>query len=329
MQDILNVVNLSKRYGSRQAVAALNFHIYQGEIFGLLGPNGAGKTTTIGMLTGLVDPSGGQVIIDGLDLRQNPLKAKAKIGFVPQDFAFYPTLSARDNLIFFGRIYGLHGRLLRQRIVDTLDMVELTDRAGHAVSTFSHGMKRRLNIAIGLLHHPRILILDEPTAGVDAHMRQTIFENLKALNKRGLTAIYTTHLMQEAQHLCHRVAIMDKGNIIATDTPSALMAASGKGIIRIRLSKPALREQMEPLAELGSLTLLDSTVFHIQLTADTADNIFENVAVLAQKADISIKGIDILEPSLESVFLHLTGRSAMIDDASFPDNQKPGVEDDP
>ena len=329
MQDILTVVNLSKRYGSRQAVAALNFHICQGEIFGLLGPNGAGKTTTIGMLTGLVDPSGGQVMIDGLDLRQNPLKAKAKIGFVPQDFAFYPTLSARDNLIFFGRIYGLHGRLLRQRIVDTLQMVELADRAKHTVSTFSHGMKRRLNIAIGLLHHPQILILDEPTIGVDAHMRQTIVENLKTLNKRGLTILYTTHHMQEAQHLCHRVAIMDKGKIIAIDTPSALMAASGKGIIRIRLSKPVSRGQMDPLADLGSLTLFDSTVVHIQLAADTTDNIFGKVAVLAEKADIALTGIDILEPSLESVFLHLTGRSAMIDNASLPDNQQPGVEDDP
>ena len=324
MQDILTVVNLAKRYGSRQAVDALNFRICQGEIFGLLGPNGAGKTTTIGMLTGLVKPSGGQVVIDGLDFGQSPLKAKAKIGFVPQDFAFYPTLSAVDNLMFFGRIYGLHGRLLRQRIVDTLDMVELTDRAEHAVSTFSNGMKRRLNIAIGLLHHPQILILDEPTVGVDAHMRQTIIDNLKALNKEGLTVLYTTHHMHEAERLCDRVAIMDKGKIIAMETPSALMAASGKGIIRIRLSKPALREQIEPLAELGSLTLFDSTVLHIQLAADTADNIFEKVAVLAEKADISIKGIDILEPSLESVFLHLTGRSVMIDEAPFPENRKLG-----
>jgi len=324
MQDILTVVNLTKRYGLRQAVDALNFRICQGEIFGLLGPNGAGKTTTIGMLTGLVKPSGGQVVIDGLDFGQSPLKAKAKIGFVPQDFAFYPTLSAVDNLMFFGRIYGLHGRLLRQRIVDTLDMVELTDRAEHAVSTFSNGMKRRLNIAIGLLHHPQILILDEPTVGVDAHMRQTIIDNLKALNKEGLTVLYTTHHMHEAERLCDRVAIMDKGKIIAMETPSALMAASGKGIIRIRLSKPALREQIEPLAELGSLTLFDSTVLHIQLAADTADNIFEKAAVLAEKADISIKGIDILEPSLESVFLHLTGRSVMIDEASFPENRKLG-----
>lgn len=324
MQDILTVVNLAKRYGSRQAVEALNFRIRQGEIFGLLGPNGAGKTTTIGMLTGLVDPSGGQVVIDGLDFRQSPLKARAKIGFVPQDFAFYPTLSARDNLMFFGRIYGLHGRLLRQRIGATLAMVELTDRARHAVSTFSNGMKRRLNIAIGLLHHPLILILDEPTVGVDAHLRRTIVENIKALNKEGLTVLYTTHHMQEAQNLCHRVAIMDKGNIIATDTPAALMAATGKGIIRIRLSKPALREQVGPLAELGSLTLFDSTFFHIQLAADTAENIFERVAVLAERTGISIKGLDILEPSLESVFLHLTGRAAMRGEASLPDNQKPG-----
>ena len=231
MQDILTVVNLSKRYGSRQAVAALNFHICQGEIFGLLGPNGAGKTTTIGMLTGLVDPSGGQVMIDGLDLRQNPLKAKAKIGFVPQDFAFYPTLSARDNLIFFGRIYGLHGRLLRQRIVDTLDMVELTDRGGHAVSTFSHGMKRRLNIAIGLLHHPRILILDEPTVGVDAHMRQTIIDNLKALNKEGLTVLYTTHHMHEAERLCDRVAIIRDGRIVVDESLDLLKSSSSHCVL--------------------------------------------------------------------------------------------------
>ena len=306
---IVSVKNLSKSFGEMRAVKGLSFHIHRGEFFGLLGPNGAGKTTTIGMLTGLIDPSCGRIVIDGVDLLARPKQAKAKIGFVPQDFAFYPTLSARDNLVFFGGIYGLHGRRLRQRTEAVLHMVELQDRSAQVVSTFSNGMKRRLNIAIGLLHEPHILILDEPTVGVDAHRRQVILEDLNNFNRDGLTVLYTTHRMDEAQRLCHRVAIMDRGKMIAMDTPSALIGDSGEGIIRVRFSDGIPQTRMDQLAQLGPLKILDTkrTAFHLK-TKDP-DKVIKEVLALSEEAKIRIKSLDVLEPSLETVFLHLTGRS--------------------
>jgi len=306
---IISAQNLSKNYGGTRAVKGLSFDIFRGEFFGLLGPNGAGKTTTIGMLTGLIDPSEGRITIDGLDLLARPKETKAKMGFVPQDFAFYPTLSAKDNLIFFGRIYGLHGRRLRQRTDDVLHMVELHDCAAQAVSTSSNGMKRRLNIAIGLLHEPHILILDEPTVGVDAHMRQAILENLKNLNTDGLTVLYTTHRMEEAQRLCQRVAIMDRGQVIAMDTPSALIGESGEGLIRVCFSEPIPQPRMDQMAQLGSLTVLDAHGASIHLKTNEADNVIKEVLALTEEAKIRIKSLDVLDPSLETVFLHLTGRS--------------------
>ena len=190
---ILVVKDLWKTYAAMDAVKGLTFEISSGEFFGLLGPNGAGKTTTIGMLSGLIEPTGGYVSVDGVDLFSRPMEAKARLGLVPQSFALYPSLSARDNLVFFGRIYGLRGKRLGERIACALDMVELTDRANQTVATFSNGMKRRLNIAAGLLHEPKILILDEPTVGVDPQSRNAILESIRSLNHSGVTVLYTTH----------------------------------------------------------------------------------------------------------------------------------------
>jgi len=306
-ETMVSVHNLSKTYAGKKAVERLNFDIGRGEFFGLLGPNGAGKTTTIGMLTGLISPSEGTIKIDALDVQINPLEVKEKIGFVPQDFAFYPTLSAKDNLLFFGRIYGLRGRQLKRRIDNVLQSVELLDKAGGTVSTFSNGMKRRLNIAIGMLHNPQILILDEPTVGVDAHVKQVILENLRALNQAGLTILLTTHHMEEAQRLCHRVAIMDKGNIIALNAPPALIGDLGKGIVRACFSKPISAPLAEALATLGEVSLLDPSIAHILLGAASADKIITCVRSSAVTANVSIKSLSILEPNLEAVFLHLTG----------------------
>ena len=237
-----------------------------------------------------------------------PKEVKAKMGFVPQDFAFYPTLSSKDNLYFFGRIYGLHGRRLRQRTEDVLKMVGLKDRSGQAVSTFSNGMKRRLNIAIGLLHEPRILILDEPTVGVDAHMRQGILENLKNLNREGMTVLYTTHRMEEAQQLCHRVAIMDRGTMIAVNTPSELIGDSGEGIIRVRFSGPIPQSHIAQISQIALSTVLDKDGTQIHLKTNDADHVINEVLTLTKKWEVHIKSLDILKPSLETVFLHLTGR---------------------
>jgi ABC-2 type transport system ATP-binding protein len=305
---IVSIKDLSKSYDGTQAVNKLTFEILRGEFFGLLGPNGAGKTTTIGMLTGLIKPSEGRITIDGLDALNYPKEVKAKIGFVPQDFALYPSLSAKDNLLFFGRIYGLHGGRLRQRINDILGMVELHEYAEKAVSTFSNGMKRRLNIASGLIHEPPILILDEPTVGVDTHMRQTILEKLTNLHRKGLTILYTTHLMEEAQRLCQRVAIMDSGQIIAMDSPPVLIHEFGDGIIRVRFSKPFPQSEIDEMAKLASAKVLDSDGSHIHLQTANADHVIRQVMSLTERTNIRIKSLNMLEPSLETVFLHLTGR---------------------
>ena len=316
MNDVIvSVKNLSKHYGETKAASNLNFNIRHGECFGLLGPNGAGKTTTIGMLTGLIDPTEGRVKIGGFDLQIDPLKAKAKIGFVPQDFAFYPTLSARDNLFFFGRIYGLHGRHLRQRADIVLQMVELIDCAGRAVATFSNGMKRRLNIAIGLLHDPDILILDEPTVGIDTHRRQIILEQLQRFNSDGLSILYSTHHLEEAQRLCHRVAVIDKGKIIALDTPKQLISELGEGIIRVCFSKPIPSFHLNRLRQLGPLVHWDSTIAHIQLKKNSADHVIRQLVVLAEREGFSIESLNRLKPTLETALLHLTGRASMVKDA--------------
>ena len=313
MNDVIvTVKNLSKHYGETKAASKLNFNIRHGECFGLLGPNGAGKTTTIGMLTGLIDPTEGRVKIGDFDLQVDPLKAKAKIGFVPQDFAFYPTLSARENLVFFGRIYGLHGRHLRRRADLVLQMVELNDCAGRAVSTFSNGMKRRLNIAIGLLHDPHILILDEPTVGIDTHRRQIILEQLQRFNSDGLSILYSTHYLEEAQRLCHRVAVIDKGKIIALDTPKQLISELGEGIIRVCFSKPIPSSHLDRLRQLGPLVHWDSTIAHIQLKKNSANHVIRQIVVSAEREGFSIESLNRLKPTLETALLHLTGRSSEV-----------------
>ena len=306
--NVIAVRNLSKNYGGHRAVRRLNFDIIRSEFFGLLGPNGAGKTTFINMLTGLTPPSEGTIAIDALESSTNLMDVKKIIGFVPQDFAFYPTLSAKDNLLFFGRIYGLHGRHLKRRIDKALQAVDLSENAGDTVSTFSNGMKRRLNIAIGMLHHPQVLILDEPTVGVDAHVKQMILETLQQLNQDGVTIVLATHHMEEAQRLCHRVAVMNKGTIVALDAPSTLIGGLGKGILRACFSAPVPTDLTETLNRLGEVILVDPAIVHILLGRVDADEIVRRVGSSAQAAGVPIKRLSILEPGLEAVFLHLTGR---------------------
>ncbi|MGD2157373.1 MAG: ABC transporter ATP-binding protein, partial [Anaerolineales bacterium] len=192
-KTILEARNLVKKYGDLTAVDDVNLAVQEGEIFGLLGPNGAGKTTIISMITGLLEPNSGHITVDGLDLGTDTNAVKSKLGLVPQELALYPTLSARDNLTFFGSIYGLGGKQLRERVDAMLAMVELTERANEAIEKYSGGMKRRVNIAAGLLHQPKVLFLDEPTVGVDPQSRNAIFEAVEELNHAGMTVIYTTH----------------------------------------------------------------------------------------------------------------------------------------
>jgi len=305
---ILVVQELYKAYGDIHAVRGVSFQVARGEIFGLLGPNGAGKTTTVSILTGLLAPDRGQITLGGVSFRSMPNAVKARIGLVPQDLALYPTLSARDNLLFFGRLHGLRGKRLRERVETVLEIVQLAPRAGDAVHTFSGGMKRRLNLAVGLLHEPELLFLDEPTVGVDPQSRNAIFETVEALNRSGLTILYTTHYMEEAQRLCHRVAIMDQGQIIALDTPAALIREWGSGLIIAGFPEeaiPTVASRLEAHPAVKAIRPRDSRLY-----LDTRDTQAALLALLdtTNRLSFPLKSLEILEANLETVFLHLTGR---------------------
>jgi ABC-2 type transport system ATP-binding protein len=309
LSPIIIVEDLWKTYGETDAVQGLSFEIFRGEFFGLLGPNGAGKTTTIGILSGLIGPTRGGVALDGIDLFSRPLEAKAKLGLVPQRFALYPTLSARDNLIFFGRIYGLKAKRLKERMASVLNIVALTDRADQTVATFSHGMKRRLNIAAGLLHEPKILILDEPTVGVDTQSREAILESIHSLNESGVTVLYTTHHIEEAQRLCGRVAIMDRGKIIALGSPDRLIRESGKGIIRLSFNAAIDEKLMDRMTRFGLLLFVDDQKKRVHIETDHTDQASRDLLELMESRSGLLKTLDISEPNLETVFIHLTGRN--------------------
>ncbi len=307
--DILVVRNLAKSYGENQAVRGVSFSISRGEIFGLLGPNGAGKSTTISMLAGLTPPTGGQIAFDGLELYQHLGAAKARIGLVPQELALYPTISAWDNLVFWGQIYGLRGKVLKERVGEVLDIVQLADRAREPVNTFSGGMKRRVNLAVGLLHRPEILFLDEPTVGVDPQSRNAIFESVEALNRNGLTVVYTTHYMEEAERLCHRVAIVDHGKIIALDTPANLVRGQGTSLIRMSILDgliDAVEEQVGRLPGVSQVTRRDHT---LDIHVVESQKALIQVLQITQALTAQVTSLQILDASLETVFLNLTGKS--------------------
>ena len=326
MTTILEVENLVKHYGNFQAVKGVSFTVEEGEIFGLLGPNGAGKTTVISMLTGIIPPTSGTARIGGRDIVREALEVKRMIGLVPQDLAIYPTLSARANLNYFGSLYGLKGKELQERVDDVLGVVALTNRQKDAVEKFSGGMKRRVNIAAGLVHQPRLLFLDEPTVGVDPQSRNHIFESVLKLNReRGMSIIYTSHYMEEVELLCNRVAIIDQGQIIALDTIKNLIDMLGGGVIQIGLRQcdEALRAQLQALPAVKQATLLAVPVAVpagedaqpagpesslVKIEAEKGQQAIINVIGFLNERDIQITSLEILEPNLESVFLHLTGK---------------------
>ncbi|NMC46553.1 MAG: ATP-binding cassette domain-containing protein [Chloroflexi bacterium] len=305
---MLIVKNLAKSYRENQAVRGISFSLPRGEIFGLLGPNGAGKSTTISMLAGLLSPTSGQITIKGLDLSENLLKVKQYVGLVPQEIALYPTISARDNLIFWGQVYGLHGAALKRRVDEVLDIVQLADRAHERVEVYSGGMKRRINLAVGLLHRPEILFLDEPTVGVDPQSRNAIFESVEKLNREGLTIIYTTHYMEEAERLCHRVAIIDQGQIIALDTPANLIQHQGKSLIRLSILDgviDAVEEKIGHLPLVGDVNRRDHT---LDIQTHESQQVLMEVLQITHALSAQVTSLEIMDASLETVFLNLTGK---------------------
>ncbi|MBC8121071.1 MAG: ABC transporter ATP-binding protein, partial [Gemmatimonadaceae bacterium] len=288
---------LQKRYGSKQAVAEISFEVQPGEVFGLLGPNGAGKSTTLSMLAGLITPSAGTALIAGYDILRERDRAKRHLGLVPQDIALYPTLSARDNLVFWGQMYGLGGKYLAKRIETVLELVGLRERATERIETYSGGMKRRINLAAGLLHEPDVLLLDEPTVGVDPQSRNRIFEGIEHLKSEGLTLIYTSHYMEEVDRLCDRVAIVEDGRILALDSPRQLKAQAGGGSVTINLGTSGASVE-SCLRSLVGVTRVDLQDHLLTIEAANPQQTLVLALEVLNRADIPVQNIQLLEPSL-------------------------------
>jgi ABC-2 type transport system ATP-binding protein len=309
LQPLLECRDLRKRYGDRTAVDGISFTIAPGETYGLLGPNGAGKTTTISMLCGLLRRDGGDVTVAGRPVDVGATEAKAAIGYVPQDLAIYPDLTARENLRFFGRLQRLGGRALDQRIDEILALTDLADRARDRVDSFSGGMKRRLNIGIGLLHEPQLLVLDEPTVGVDPQSRNAILASVDELGRAGMAVLYTTHSREEAERLCDRIGIIDEGRIKAEGTRRELVALVGQKD-RVEL---IVSEAVEPAtAALATLAPVEEAISgdgRIELVVDQARNHLAHILETATAAGAMVKSVEVIEPDLEAVFLHLTGKA--------------------
>jgi ABC-2 type transport system ATP-binding protein len=306
---VLACQDLCKRFGDLVAVDGVGFHIDPGEIYGLLGPNGAGKTTAISMIAGLLERDSGEIVVDGLAMTTHSVRAKAVIGYVPQDLAIYPDLSGRENLVFFARLYGMSRARAMARSEEVLEAIGLADRAGDQTKDYSGGMKRRLNIGIALLHEPKLLILDEPTVGVDPQSRNAILENVRGLSATGVAVLYTTHYMEEAEHLCDRVGIIDHGNLIAEGTRRELVSLVGE---RDRVSLGAtgdLEAAARSLSTEGSAREASATADGISLVMDDARSHLPEILERAATAGATITTVEVTEPDLEAVFLHLTGRA--------------------
>lgn len=310
--NILNVQELRKSFGKLDAVKGVSFSVEKGESFSLLGPNGAGKSTTINMLTGLYPPTSGSIQITGVDVIDNTKLAQKSIGVVPQEIALYGALSARENLKFWGRMYDLSGKALDKAVDEVLEIIGLTDRAKDKINTFSGGMKRRVNIGAAILHKPEVLIMDEPTVGIDPQSRNHILNTVKSLNQNGMTIIYTSHYMEEVEYLCERIGIMDHGELIACGTLRELRETIGdRSRIIITMDKEKsndleIGKVIEGLVLKKDILVKDNllTVFHKE-----PQLILSELIQLLTKTGTKVTSVEIVEPNLESVFLHLTGRS--------------------
>jgi ABC-2 type transport system ATP-binding protein len=311
MPPILEVQNLVKKYGDFTAVKGISFDIKEGEIFSLLGPNGAGKTTTISMLSTLYTPTSGDATIGGHSITRDPMAVKQMIGVVPQEIALYEDLTARENLVFWGQMYGLSGKPLNNRVDEVLEQIGLTDKAKNRVKTYSGGMKRRVNIGVGLLHKPRLLFMDEPTVGIDPQSRRAILDTVKDLNKQGMTVLYTTHYMEEAQELSDRVGIIDHGDLIALGTQAELTKQVGQAeTLILHIGENEDPEALaKAISNVEGVQKADVTNNEVSVITPDAKDVLASVVSKANERGIKIRSIDIREPNLEAVFLHLTGRA--------------------
>ncbi|MCA0970572.1 ABC transporter ATP-binding protein [Halobacillus litoralis] len=305
---MIEVKELKKSYGQKEVVKDVSFKLEKGEAFGLLGPNGAGKSTTIAMICGLVPYDGGGILWG--DQPMSP-SMKRRVGIVPQEIALYQTMSARENLLFWGRMYGLSRKEAKKRADEVLAIVGLTERGKEAVETFSGGMKRRVNIGAALMHNPELLIMDEPTVGIDPQSRNHILETVKKLNHAGMTMIYTSHYMEEVEFLCDRVGIMDHGEVIASGTHKELCRRLvGGTVIRLELEEAneAGVKALEQLSGVDQVTVQEEQkVYDCFVTSphEVMSGMMETVV----EYGIKVSSMEVQEPNLEAVFLQLTGRT--------------------
>ncbi len=307
--NAIEVQQLEKSFDDFQAVKGISFHAEAGEILSLLGPNGAGKSTTISMLSGLLEPSGGEAAIMGHSITREAEAAKACLGVVPQDIALYLDLSARENMMFWGKMYGLRGASLKQRVDEVLEIIGLSDRQKDRVSKFSGGMKRRVNIGVALLHKPRVVIMDEPTVGIDPQSRRHILDNVKELNRQGMTVLYTTHYMEEAAELSDHIAIMDQGKIIAFGTHDELIQLVGEQT-RLDMALDVEGSQaLERWRQVDGVSKIASEDKHLTVLVEDSNHVLPRLFDAANTQGVRIISVDIQEPNLEMVFLHLTGRA--------------------
>jgi ABC-2 type transport system ATP-binding protein len=307
--SFIEIRDVVKKYGSKVSVDHLNLNLQEGEVFGLLGPNGAGKSTTIKMLSGLLKIDQGEMKLDGISVKSHPLDIKRRIGLVPQDLAIYESLSARDNVNFFAKLYGLRGKLLKERVDEALDFVALTDRQRDKPSSFSGGMKRRLNIACAIMHHPKLIIMDEPTVGIDPQSRNHILDSVKKLNKMGSTIIYTSHYMEEVAAISTRVGIMDHGHLIACGTKEELrskVAQEEKIVIQVdKLDETAIQE-LNAHPKINQVAIHNQT---IEISLASSQAYLQDILFILSKYHVKIQTLSQVEPDLETLFLSLTGRT--------------------
>lgn len=306
---LIEIKGVGKSYGNLKAVDNVSLDVKEGEIFGLLGPNGAGKSTLISILCTLLPFDTGEILVNNKNLMRSSGEIKRILGLVPQEIALYPTLTAKENLMFWGRMYGIGGKLLRERVDEALELAGLKDRAKEQIEKYSGGMKRRINIAAALLHHPKIVIMDEPTVGIDPQSRNHILETVLKLNREGMTVIYTSHYMEEVELLCSRIAIMDHGKIIALGSKEELQKVVGEKEL-VNISATGLDEKLKKeLQKLDGVLEVAYADGNLSIAAKSADAVLARIISTLDAHNCKIQMVDIKQPNLESVFLHLTGRA--------------------
>jgi ABC-2 type transport system ATP-binding protein len=308
-QFAISVQDLHKSFGENRAVQGVSFEAEQGEIFSLLGPNGAGKTTTISMLSCLLRPDAGDARIMGHSISTDAMGVKSVLGVVPQEIALYEDLTARENLTFWGKMYGLRGAALKSRVNEVLDVIGLSDRAGDRVGKYSGGMKRRVNIGVALLHKPRVIYMDEPTVGIDPQSRRNILDSVVALKDQGMTVLYTTHYMEEAEELSDHIAIMDHGRMIACGSRNELIKLVGEQTridLTANVEPSKIAEAWKSVAGVERVTVDEE---RISVLVDDSNQVLPRLFEAASRQSARITSVDIREPNLEAVFLHLTGRA--------------------